>query len=104
MKDKKKSKFRKWLIEKLGVIDARETPQVIINDCSKNIINLESKAILENYKKEFVTETMVKRYLKDELWEQLTPYISCYSTYDLEKLATVYKARLTIVAEVQNER
>jgi hypothetical protein len=105
MKDKKISKFRKWLIEKLG--GYVYLPQPIILEDKRQAITLESTEIFSQEQFMYMCEhfpAYKEREIKESLWqrlgEQAIPYLTILKQEEKELGAVKYKARLTIVAEV----
>lgn len=101
---KKISKFRKWLIRKLGGFCLDEKPTIIENKVP--IITLSSRVEFSCEKLNYFADCFprgVEKAIKEVLWqklgEQAIPLMTFTSRENKELNTMVYKARLTIVRE-----
>ena len=105
---KKVSKFRKWLIRKLGGICLDEKPIIIENKVSPFTLSSRIELSREevNYLADYFPRGLEKE-IKENLWqklgEQAIPLMT-FTSRENKKLNTmVFKARLTIVREANND-
>lgn len=100
------SKFRAWLIKKLGGIVDKPIPQPIIIKENKQAVRLESKLILKDEELRYWVDKFPQYYegeIKRDLWQKLgkqaIPYLTIIQHKEFELGTVEFKARLTIVKE-----
>ncbi len=101
---KKASKFRKWLIRKLGGICLDEKPTIIENKVAT--VKLSSRVEFSRDEATYFASIFprsMEKEIKKDLWqklgEQAIPLMTFTSRENKELNTMVYKANLTIVKE-----
>lgn len=102
---KKVSKFRAWLIRKLGGEIPIPTKPVVIERTPPSVI-LESKVSITydmlNWYKYMGGEKRIKKKLWEELFEQASPCMVVLCHDNPQEMVLECKARLTVLKEQQN--